>query len=207
LKTQELRKKSTIWEYTKSIIFALVLALAIRAFVVQAFKIPSGSMEPTLEIGDHLLVNKFVYGIKVPFTSINLFPLNGPQRGDVIVFIYPLDPDKDFIKRVIGVEGNTVKLVNKKLYINGVEVPDTHAVYRESSIVQEGVQKSDNFGPVTVPKGSLFVMGDNRDHSLDSRYWGFVPLENVQGKALAIYWSWDSQRSTVRWNRLAHRIH
>jgi len=207
LKTQELRKKSTIWEYAKSILFALVLALVIRSSVVQAFKIPSGSMEPTLEIGDHLLVNKFLYGIKVPFTSVNLFPLNSPQRGDVIVFIYPLEPDKDFIKRVIGVEGDTVRLVNKNLYINGVEVPDAHAVYREGSIVQEGVQKPDNFGPVTVPNGSLFVMGDNRDHSLDSRYWGFVPLKNVQGKALAIYWSWDSQASTIRWNRLGHLIH
>ena len=179
----------------------------IRIFVVQAFKIPSGSMEPTLEIGDHILVNKFIYGIKIPFTSIHLFPLKSPQRGDVIVFIYPLEPDKDFIKRVIGVGGDTVRIVNKKLYINGVEVPDPHAVYREDTILLGDVQKLDNFGPVIVPKGNLFVLGDNRDHSLDSRFWGFVPLKDVLGKAFTIYWSWNSQESTVRWNRLGHLIY
>jgi len=207
LKSEEPRKKSIIREYAESIIFALVLAFVIRAFVVQAFKIPSGSMEPTLEIGDHLLVNKFIYGIKIPFTSINLFPLKSPQRGDVIVFIYPPEPDKDFIKRVIGVGGDSVRIANKKLYINGVEVPDTHAVYRENTILPGGVQELDNFGPVNVPKGSLFVLGDNRDHSLDSRFWGFVPLKNVLGKALGIYWSWDSQGSTIRWGRLGHLIY
>jgi signal peptidase I len=208
LKNEETRKKSTIWEYAQSIIIALVLALVIRTFVVQAFKIPSGSMEPTLEIGDHLLVNKFIYGIKIPFTSIHLFPWKSLQRGDVIVFIFPLDPDKDFIKRVIGVGGDTVSMVNKKLYINGVEVPDPHAVYRESALLPAGdVQKLDNFGPVAVPKGSLFVMGDNRDHSFDSRFWGFVPLKDVLGKAFTIYWSWNSQESTVRWNRFGHIIY
>ena len=207
MKNEETKKNPAIWEYAKSIIFALVLALVIRTSVVQAFKIPSGSMEPTLEIGDHLLVNKFAYGIKVPFTSTNLFPFNSPQRGDVIVFIYPLEPDKDFIKRVIGVEGDTVRMVDKRLYINELEVPDTYAVYRENTVLLGGAQELDNFGPVMVPRGSLFVMGDNRDHSLDSRFWGFVPLKNVRGKALGIYWSWDSQRSTVRWNRLGHLIH
>jgi len=207
LKSEEPRKKSIIREYAESIIFALVLAFVIRAFVVQAFKIPSGSMEPTLEIGDHLLVNKFIYGIKIPFTSINLFPLKSPQRGDVIVFIYPPEPDKDFIKRVIGVGGDSVRIANKKLYINGVEVPDTHAVYRENTILPGGVQELDNFGPVNVPKGSLFVLGENRDHSLDSRFWGFVPLKYVLGKALGIYWSWDSQGSTIRWGRLGHLIY
>ena len=207
LKNEEIRKKSIIWEYTESIIIALALALVIWIFFVQAFKIPSASMEPTLEIGDHLLVNKFIYGIKIPFTSINLFPLKNPQRGDVIVFIYPLEPDKDFIKRVIGVGGDTVRIVNKKLYINGVEVPDPHAVYRENTILLGDVQNLDNFGPVTVPKGNLFVMGDNRDHSFDSRFWGFVPLKDVLGKAFTIYWSWNSPESTVRWNRLGHLIY
>jgi len=201
------QEKSTIWEYSESIIIALVLALVIRTFVIQAFKIPSGSMEPTLEIGDHLLVNKSIYGIKIPFTSINLFPWKSPQRGDVIVFIYPLDPDKDFIKMVIGVGGDTVSIVNKKLHINGVEAPDPHAVYRENSILLGDLQKLDNFGPVTVPKGSLFVLGDNRDRSFDSRFWGFVPLKDVLGKAFTIYWSWNSQRSLIRWNRLGHLIY
>ena len=201
------KKKSIIWEYAESIIIALVLAFVIRTFVVQAFKIPSGSMEPTLEVGDHLLVNKFIYGIKIPLTSINLFPWKNPQRGDVIVFIFPLEPNKDFIKRVIGVGGDTVSIANKKLYINGVEVPDPHAVYRENMILPGDLQKLDNFGPVIVPQGSLFVMGDNRDHSFDSRFWGFVPLKDVLGKAFTIYWSWNGQEWRVRWNRLGHLIY
>jgi signal peptidase I len=175
--------------------------------VVQAFKIPSGSMEPTLQIGDHILVNKFIYGVKIPFTTIQLFPLENPQRGDVLVFIYPVDPSKDFIKRVVALGGDTVKLANKKLYINGVQVPDPHAVYADESALSGEVQKRDNFGPVTVPKGALFVLGDNRDRSLDSRFWGFVPLEDVRGKAFLIYWSWDSQETNVRWGRLGHLIH
>ncbi|MBI5967762.1 MAG: signal peptidase I, partial [Deltaproteobacteria bacterium] len=167
LKTLEKKKKSTFREYAEAIVIALVLALFIRTFVVQAFKIPSGSMEPTLEIGDHILVNKFIYGIKIPFTSINSFPWEKPKRGDVIVFIYPLERSKDFIKRVVGVEGDIVKMVNKKLFINGSEVPDPQAVYREDVIFSAEVQKRDNFGPVTVPRGKLFVLGDNRDRSLD----------------------------------------
>jgi signal peptidase I len=207
LKNVVQKKKSTFREYAEAIIVALALALFIRTFVVQAFKIPSGSMEPTLQIGDHILVNKFIYGVKIPFTTIQLFPLENPQRGDVLVFIYPLDPSKDFIKRVVAVEGDTVKMVSKKLYINGIEVPDSHAVYTEESAFSGEVQKRDNFGPVTVPKEALFVLGDNRDRSLDSRFWGFVPLEDVRGKAFIIYWSWDSQGTTVRWNRLGHLIH
>jgi signal peptidase I len=201
------KKKSTFREYAEAIIVALALALFIRTFVVQAFKIPSGSMEPTLQIGDHILVNKFIYGVKIPFTSIQLFPLENPQRGDVLVFIYPLDPSKDFIKRVVATGGDTVKMANKKLYINGVQVPDPHAVYTDESALSGEVQKRDNFGPVTVPKGALFVLGDNRDRSLDSRFWGFVPLEDVRGKAFLIYWSWDSQETNVRWGRLGHLIH
>jgi len=207
LKSVVQKKKSTFREYAEAIIVALVLALFIRTFVVQAFKIPSGSMEPTLEIGDHILVNKFIYGVKIPFTSIQLFPLEKPKRGDVVVFIYPLDPSKDFIKRVVAVEEDTVKIINKKLYINGVQVPDPHGVYTDESSFSGEVQKRDNFGPVTVPKGTLFVLGDNRDRSLDSRFWGYVPLRDVRGKAFIIYWSWDSQGTTVRWGRLGHLIH
>ena len=206
LKNQEFKKKSTFREYAEAIVVALVLALFIRTFVVQAFKIPSGSMEPTLEIGDHILVNKFLYGIKIPFTSWNLLPFQNPKRGDVIVFIYPLDRDKDFIKRVVAVAGDTVRIVNKKLYLNGAEVTDRHAVYKEDTIFPGEMQKRDNFGPITVPPGMIFVLGDNRDRSLDSRFWGFVPLNDVRGKAFIIYWSWDSQRTTLRWNRLGHLI-
>jgi signal peptidase I len=207
LKTSEKIKKSTFREYAEAILVALALALVIRTFVVQAFKIPSGSMEPTLEIGDHILVNKFIYGVKIPFLSIHLFPLENPQRGDVIVFIYPLDKSKDFIKRVVAVQGDTVRIVNKKLYINGSEVADPYAVYKEDTVFSADVQKRDNFGPVTVPAGCLFVLGDNRDRSLDSRFWGFVPLEDVRGKAFIIYWSWDSLGTTVRWTRIGHLIH
>jgi signal peptidase I len=207
LKTSGRKKKSAFREYAEAILIALLLALVIRTFVVQAFKIPSGSMEPTLEIGDHILVNKFIYGMKIPFTSIHLFPLEKPQRGDVIVFIYPLDTSKDFIKRVVAVEGDTVRIINKKLYINGSEVPDPHAVYREETLFSAEVQKRDNFGPVSVPEGNLFVLGDNRDRSLDSRFWGFVPLGDVRGKAFIIYWSWDSQGTTVRWSRIGDLIH
>jgi signal peptidase I len=206
LKTLDKKRKSTFREYAEAIVVALVLALIIRTFVVQAFKIPSGSMEPTLEIGDHILVNKFLYGTKIPFTSINLLPWKDPERGDVIVFIYPLEPEKDFIKRVIAVAGDTVRIVNKKVYINGVEVPDPHAVYKDDTILPGDAQKRDNFGPVTVPPGKLFVLGDNRDRSLDSRFWGYVPLGDVKGKAFIIYWSWDRQETTVRWNRLGHLI-
>jgi len=194
-------------EYAEAIIIALILALFIRTFVVQAFKIPSGSMEPTLEIGDHILVNKFIYGIQIPFTSIRLFPLENPQRGDVVVFIYPLDRSKDFIKRVVAVEGDSVKIINKKLYINGSEVVDSHAVFKEDGVFPAEIQKRDNFGPITVPKGNIFVLGDNRDRSLDSRFWGFVPLEDLRGKAFIIYWSWNSQETTVRWSRIGHLIH
>ena len=207
MKNLDRKRKSTFREYAEAIVVALVLALIIRTFVVQAFKIPSGSMEPTLEIGDHILVNKFIYGTKIPFTSLNLLPWKNPGRGDVIVFIYPLEPDKDFIKRVIAVGGDTVRIVNKKVYINGAEVPDPHAVYKDDTILPGEAQKRDNFGPVIVPPGNLFVLGDNRDRSLDSRFWGFVPLSDVKGKAFIIYWSWDRQETTVRWNRLGHLIH
>lgn len=203
---KEIKKKSTFREYAEAIIVALLLALFIRTFVIQAFKIPSGSMEPTLLIGDHILVSKFIYGIKIPFTSIRLVPLKKPQRGDVVVFIYPLDPSKDFIKRVVAVEGDTVKITNKKLLINGSEAADPHAVYKEDTVFPVEIQKRDNFGPVTVPAGSIFVLGDNRDRSLDSRFWGFVPLEDLRGKAFIIYWSWNSQETNVRWNRIGHLI-
>jgi signal peptidase I len=206
-KSDTIKKKSTFREYAEAIIVALVLALFIRTFVVQAFKIPSGSMEPTLEIGDHILVNKFIYGIKLPFTSISLLPLGNPKRGEVIVFIYPLDTSKDFIKRVVGVEGDTVKIVNKKLYINGAEVNDSRAVYKENTIFAAEIQKRDNFGPVTVPQGHLFVLGDNRDRSLDSRFWDFVPLKDVRGKAFMIYWSWNGQETTLRWKRIGQLVH
>ena len=205
------RKKSTFREYAESIAIAILLALLIRAFVVQAFKIPSGSMKPTLQIGDHILVNKFLYGVKfrVPFTALNytLIPLGEPKRQDVIVFIYPVDPDKDFIKRVIGLPGDTVQIVDKKVFINQQPLNDFYGVHTDQNVISILEQPRDNLGPIKVPPGKLFVMGDNRDESFDSRFWGFVPLRDVSGKAFIIYWSWDSDDMRVRWGRLGRLLH
>ncbi len=200
------KKKSVIREYAEAIIIAVVLALIIRSFVVQAFKIPSGSMKPTLLIGDHILVNKFLYGIKIPFTDIRLFPIRHPQRGDIMVFVYPVEPDKDFIKRVIGVPGDTVEIRNKLVYINGKLLNDPYGVHVEKIILPAPVQPRDNFGPVHVPSHKYFVMGDNRDRSYDSRFWGFVDESAIKGKAFIIYWSKKNHFYSVRWRRLGKII-
>ncbi len=204
------RKKSIVREYAESIIIAILLALLIRAFVVQAFKIPSGSMKPTLLVGDHILVNKFLYGIKlrVPFTSINytLIPISSPKRNDVVVFIYPVDPKKDFIKRVIGLPGDTVQIRDKRVYINHIPMEDPHGVHTDQMVIPETEQPRDNTGPLMVPPGKLFVMGDNRDESYDSRYWGFVDQKQIIGQAFIIYWSWDRSEFGVRWKRLGKLI-
>ena len=189
------KQKSVLREYVEAIVIAVVLALFIRTFVVQAFKIPSGSMKPTLLVGDHILVNKFIYGIKIPFTDKTLISLGEPKREDVVVFKYPLDPKKDYIKRVIGLPGEKVQLVNKVLFINGRVIDDPHASYSLYGNLR-------NYGPVTVPADHLFVMGDNRDESSDSRVWGFVPYAYLKGKAFLIYWSWDSENFGVRWRRI-----
>ncbi len=195
-------------EYAEAIVIAFVLAMLIRAFVVQAFKIPSGSMKPNLLIGDHILVNKFIYGIKNPFTSSTLIPFNKPERGDVVVFIYPVDRDKDFIKRVIGMEGDRVQIINKRVYVNGQPSPDDFTLHLDPEVLPPASGgPRDNFGPVVVPEKSIFVMGDNRDQSYDSRFWGFVDLKDVKGKAFIIYWSWDSQNFGVRWKRFGKIIH
>jgi len=195
-------KKNVIREYAEAIIIAILIALFIRTFVVQAFKIPSGSMKPTLLVGDHLLVNKFVYGVKIPFLRKTLIPVDNPERGDIVVFIYPVDRSKDFIKRVVGVAGDTLAIKNKRIYINGSPSNDGHGVHTDSLIFPGSLQPRDNFGPVTVPPGHIFVMGDNRDESYDSRFWGFVDLRDVLGKAFIIYWSWDRENSDVRWKRM-----
>jgi signal peptidase I len=196
------RTKSKIQEYVEAIIIAILIALFLRTFVIQAFKIPSRSMVPTLLVGDHLLVNKFIYGVKIPFLRKTLIPVTDPERGDIIVFIYPKDRSKDFIKRVIGVGGDTIEIKNKKIFLNGKEYIDSHGIYSDNVIYPGSIQPRDNFGPVTVPQGELFVMGDNRDESADSRYWGFVDLKDVEGKALIIYWSWNREETNVRWGRL-----
>jgi signal peptidase I len=228
-------RKSTLREYFESIVIAVILALFIRTFVVQAFKIPTGSMENNLLIGDHLLVNKFVFGPSATGLERAVLPLGTIKRRDVVVFKYPEEPERDFIKRVIGLPGETVELRQKKVYINGspldepyvhfLEAPGTHSAETEIT----SVDLRERFGPVTVPPNQYFVMGDNRDNSQDSRYWGFLPRDYVKGKALVIYWSYESDRedyeatgaadtvkgigsvfahffTRTRWDRMFHQI-
>ena len=181
-KTKE-KRKSKVKEYVESIIIAILIALFIRTFIICAYKIPSRSMVPTLLVGDHILVSKFIYGIKIPLLRKTIVPISNPQRGDIVVFIYPNDRSKDFIKRVIGVAGDKIEIKNKKIFINDKEYKDSYGIYSDSVIYPASIQPRDNFGPVTVPPKSIFVMGDNRDESLDSRFWGFVNLKDVEGKA------------------------
>ncbi|KAB1441776.1 signal peptidase I [Pseudodesulfovibrio senegalensis] len=212
----------SVRETFEILVVALVLAFFIRTFVVQAFKIPSGSMLETLQIGDHLLVSKFLYGIKLPFSDHVLIPISDPQRGDVIVFKYPENPDVDFIKRVVAVPGDTVEIRGKKLYVNGKLDKNPHANHKDPTVYPKAARfpdrlspdqfdayfngsghmsKRDNMPLLTVPKGKYFVMGDNRDGSHDSRFWGFVDREAIIGKAIIIHWSWASF-TDVRWSRI-----
>lgn len=208
------RTKSVFREYVEAISIAIILALFIRTFVVQAFKIPSGSMLPTLLIGDHLLVNKFIYGIRMPFTGEVMVPIQSPERGDVVVFKFPKDRSVDYIKRVVGIPGDTVEIKNKKVFINGKAVEDPHAHFSSSSILDGAATPRDNFGPILVPEGRIFVMGDNRDNSYDSRFWGFVDQRDILGKAFILYWSWNIDKpllsvdrfASIRWGRLFHLI-
>lgn len=209
------KNKSLFREYTEAILIALLLALFIRTFIVQAFKIPSGSMENTLLIGDHILVSKFSYGIHIPnvipftgirlFSDIILFPEN-PERGDIIVFKFPKDESRDFIKRVIGLPGDMLEIRSQTIYINDKPYDDSHARHTEPPATEPLVPR-DDFGPVRVPEGHLFVMGDNRENSQDGRYWGFLDIKKVKGKALLIYWSWNKQDNWVRADRFGQILH
>ena len=200
----QVKKKGALRENIEAILIAIVLAMFIRTFVVQAFKIPSGSMKETLKIGDHILVNKFIYGIKVPFIDKTVIPITDPKRGDIVVFKFPRDPDKDFIKRVVGIAGDVIRIRNKKVYVNDQLQKNPHIMHTDPHIYPAIFQPRDNAGPITVPPHSIFVMGDNRDNSYDSRFWGFVNLKAVRGKAFIIYWSWNSEDFGVRWNRIGH---
>lgn len=186
----KLKRKGVVREYVEAAAIAVILALFIRTFVVQAFKIPSGSMVPTLLVGDHILVNKFIYGVKIPYLRKTLVPVSSPKRDDVVVFIYPVDKSKDFIKRVIGLPNDTLEIVDGKIFINGQRYEDRFGYYDDRNPSSSASIGKARIGPITVPKDHLFVMGDNRDHSYDSRFWGFVPLSAVKGKAFIIYWSW-----------------
>jgi len=224
-------KKSVAREYLESIVVAVILALFIRTFVVQAFKIPTGSMETNLLIGDHLLVNKVVYSPSgLPLESA-LLPKKPIQRGHVIVFKFPEDPTRDFIKRVIGLPGETVEIRNKAVFIDGKKLDEPYVHFLEPPEDSEYAEvhprgdDRDSWGPKTVPPGQLFVMGDNRDNSRDSRFWGFLPEDQVKGRALIVYWSYEASRDEyhrtgygewvtdtlsafgkTRWNRFFHMI-
>lgn len=228
-------RKSTAREYFESIVIAVILALFIRTFVVQAFKIPTGSMENNLLIGDHLLVNKFVFGPTQSSLERLLLPIGTIVRGDVVVFKYPEEPERDFIKRVIGLPGDTIELKQKKVYVNGTALDEPYVHFLEpprafaDAHEVTSIDVRERYGPVTVPENQYFVMGDNRDNSQDSRYWGFLPRDYVKGKALLIYWSYDAERgeyeaeglgetlknlgsvfvhffTRTRWDRMLHQI-
>ncbi len=213
LKEMSTKKKSVWREYAEAFAIAIILALVIRAFVVQAFKIPSGSMLPTLQVGDHILVNKFIYW----FTE--------PKRGDIIVFRFPKDEGRDFIKRIIGLPGETVEIKNKQVYINGQPFEEPYIIHEDSLVYENPHSPRDNFGPVVVPEGTFFMMGDNRDHSMDSRFWGFLEHSKIKGKAFIIYFSLKPDPNApdflpvrlfyiiihapelVRWERIGRLVH
>ncbi len=229
-------RKSTLREYFEAIATAVILALFVRTFVVQAFKIPTGSMENNLLIGDHLLVNKFVFGPDGSRLARALLPMRDVHRGDVVVFKYPEDPERDFIKRVIGLPGDTLEVKDKRVYINGKRLDEPYVHYLEPPAAPSQYHEVTSFdlreryGPVKVPADKYFVMGDNRDNSQDSRYWGFLPREYIKGRALMIYWSYESETedyqqtgigatikdlasvvvhffTRTRWARMFHLIH
>ncbi|SKA94458.1 signal peptidase I [Paucidesulfovibrio gracilis DSM 16080] len=190
-------------EWIEAIVIAVILALFIRSFVVQAFKIPSGSMLETLQIGDHLLVTRFSYDIKVPFTNISILPTGDPDHGDIIVFEYPENPSMDFIKRIIGLPGDRIEIRDKVVYRNGQALDEAYIQHSDPRILPS---RRDFLAEFTVPENKYFVMGDNRDDSRDSRFWGFVDREAIIGKAWILYWSWDHLDSSVRWNRIGDLV-
>lgn len=199
----ENKKTKSLWrEYAEALVVALVLALFIRTFAVQSFKIPSESMLQTLLVGDYLLATKFTYGLKIPFTDTYFYDGRLPERGDIIIFEYPKDPSVDFIKRVIGLPGDTIEIRNKQLFRNGEAVQESYVQIIEPNVIEA---LRDNYGPVTVPQGKYFVMGDNRDNSMDSRAWGFVDRTAIRAKAWRIYWSWGGF-DDIRWDRIGSLI-
>ena len=214
--------KSVAREYGEALGIALVLAILIRTFFIQAYKIPSGSMEPTLLIGDHLMVDKIAYGLRMPDSLFGFTPFSSEipyghyllrfghvDRGDVVVFDFPLDPTKDFIKRVIAIGGETIAVKNGEVYLNGKLQHNSHAHYDVPANERSPYSPRDNFGPFKVPKGQFFMMGDNRDHSYDSRFWGTVKRNAIEGRAMFIYWSWGSGANSlfgIRWDRIGEMI-
>jgi len=214
------RKKGQFKDTAQAVIIAIILALIIRTFVVQAFKIPSGSMEDTLLIGDHILVSKFAYGLQIPKPAMITFmgmrvpffetrlvnAWGGVRRGDIIVFRFPGDRSKDYIKRAIGLPGDTVEVRDRVVYINGRRLREPYAIHK-GNVYGNSTEGADNFGPYLVPKGRIFAMGDNRENSFDSRFWGPLPMRDIKGKAFIIYFSWDSASHWLRGSRFLKRLH
>src|SRR4029077_10859176 len=194
--SDEDKKKSTFREYYEALLIAVIFVNFARIFVFQAFKIPTGSMEDNLKIGDHIIVNKFIYG---PASDAwrRFVALRDPKRGDIIVFRFPLDPDVDYVKRVIGMPGDTVEIRDKVVSVNGKALVEPYVLHVDSTIyprhpaLPEPYRSRDQFGPYTVPEGQYFAMGDNRDRSSDSRYWGTVPRSMIKGRAFMVYWSYE----------------
>jgi len=222
-------KLPLVIDYSRSFFPILLLVFLLRSFLYEPFRIPSGSLEPTLLIGDLILVNKFDYGVRLPIMHKMIYPLGNPQRGDILIFRWPPNPSFDFIKRVIGVPGDHISYLNKTVYINGNKMPQQFIAYANTENESGGESKveereedlmgikhkiyvdpsrsSVDYKDIVVPAGMYFVMGDNRDDSADSRYFGFVPDSHIVGKAVAIWMSWDSKQHNVRWNRLAKVVH
>lgn len=198
------KEKSRLRQNVESIAWALLIALVVRSSVVQAFWVPSGSMLPTIQIGDHIFVNKLAYAVHFPLIGTELFKVRSPARGEIVVFVSPVDHSTDLIKRIVAVAGDTVEIRDKKLYINGELVTDPHAYFEDKHVNTSGPR--DNYGPMVVPEGKFFVLGDNRDKSYDSRFWGFADVADVKGRATFIYWSWDKDKKWPRLDRIGHFI-
>ena len=187
----------SFFEIVKVVLIALVIAIVIRSFIIQPYIIPSGSMLDTLQVGDRLFVTKFSYGIHLPFMAKEIVSTGEPQRGDIIVFPYPEDPSQDYIKRVVGIPGDVLEIRDKQLYRNGEAVQEAYIKHTDATLMG----RRDNMPPTTVPSGKVFVMGDNRDQSMDSRFWGFVNKDTIVGKALVIYWS-STDWVNINWGRI-----
>ena len=229
-------RRSTVREYVETIIISVILALFVRTFVVQAFKIPTGSMENNLLIGDHLLVNKFLFAPTASAIERALLPVRPVKRGDVVVFKFPEDPERDFVKRVIGLPGETLEMREKRIYINSKLLDEPYVHFLEPPSAPSALTETtstdlrERFGPITVPAGEYFMMGDNRDNSQDSRYWGTLQRSYIKGRALMVYWSYEAEPGVyqeeglgarlrglvsvalnfftgTRWSRLFHQIH
>ena len=207
------RAGGVLREYLEAFLIAVIFAIFARTYVVQAFKIPSGSMEQNLLIGDHILVNKFIYGPAASGLERALLPLRSIRRGDVVVFKFPEDPTRDFIKRCVGLPGDRVELRDKHLFVNGDPVADDAYVYHSdrrvfstSPYYPSDKRQRDNFGPYLVPAASYFCLGDNRDNSNDSRFWGPVPAANLKGRALIVYWSFESTGDEGAWPGLVGKL-